>query len=273
MAAPSVLRGEIGASALYEAEVSQNLRQVPVVHHCLVLVCEGAKEVLAADGARARLTAGDVVVLHAGGRPTIGNRPDPKTSHYAALVLIPGPRAFAAFRQLYPALAADGAVSERPWHSRPGDVALAAAIRHAILGLEDGAVSERMALHRCVEVLAVLAERGVHLSSGRDDDIVATVQALVAARPHLPWAAADVARSLGVSEPTLRRRLAAEDTSFRQIVAEMRLGHGLHLLQTSRMPVIEVAAACGYDSPSRFAARFRDRFGMTPSELRGPRGG
>lgn len=269
----TVTRAEIGGSALYEAEVSQDLRQVPVVHHCLILVCQGAKELVAADGGRAQVAEGDTVVLYAGGRPGIGNRPDPVAGHYAARVLVPGPRALTAFRQLYPTLAAEVAADGRPWHLRPGDAALAAAIRHAAQGLEDTAVSERMALHRCVEVLAALAERGLHLPSARESDTVATVQAMVAARPHLPWAAADAARALGVSEPTLRRRLAAENTSFRQIAADMRLAHGLHLLQTTRQPIVEVAAACGYDSPSRFAARFRARFGMSPSELRGPRGG
>lgn len=141
-------------------------------------------------------------------------------------------------------------------------------IRHACAGLDDAAISDRVALHRCVEVLAVLAERGLVLPDGIPA-IATTVQALVAARPHLPWAAADAARALEVSEATLRRRLAAEGTCFRDLAAEARLGHGLHLLQTTRQPIIEVAAACGYDSPSRFAARFRDRFGMSPSELRG----
>lgn len=61
----TVIRAEIGGSALYEAEVSQDLRQVPVVHHCLVLV--------------------------------------------------PGPRALAAFRQLEPTLAAEMAAGGRPW--------------------------------------------------------------------------------------------------------------------------------------------------------------
>lgn len=262
------MRAEIAAAAVYRAQVSQDLRRVPILQHCLVLVEQGAKELVADDGAVAHVAVGDTALLYAGGRPSIGNRPDAAAGHYAALVLALGPRALAAFRQLYPALCGEAPPPSRAWSLRPGDAALAAAIRHACAGLDDAAISDRVVLHRCVEVLAVLAERGVILPDGAAA-AAATVQALVAARPHLPWAAADAARVLDMSEATLRRRLAAEGTCFRDLAAEARLGHGLHLLQTTRQPIIEVAAACGYESPSRFAARFRDRFGMSPSELRG----
>ncbi len=263
------MRSDIGSSAVYRARVSQDLRRVPVLQHCLVLVRQGAKELVDGLGAVARVAVGDTVLLHAGGHPTIGNRPDPAAGHYAALVLAFGARSLTAFRQLYPTLAAAPPLPSRAWSLRPGDTALAAAIGHACDGLEDAALSDRVALHRCVEVLAVLAERGLVLPDGDDPGAAAAVQGLVAARPHLPWSAADVARALNISEATLRRRLAAEGTCFRDLAADVRLGYGLHLLQTTRQPIIEVAAACGYDSPSRFAARFRARFGMSPSELQG----
>lgn len=267
------MSAEIGAAAMIEAEVSQDLRQVPILQHCLVLVREGAKELVAADGARARMNVGDVALLFAGSQPTIGNRPDPAAGRYVAQVLAFGPGTLAAFRQHYPALAAIPPEPTLPWRLRLGDAALAASIHHAAAGLGDPAISERVRLHRCVEVLAAMAERGLHLPAAGEPGTVAIVQALVAARPHLPWSAADAARALGVSEPTLRRRLATENTSFRRIAADVRLTHGLMLLQTSRTPILEIALACGYESPSRFASRFRERFGMSPSDLRGPRGG
>ncbi|MGL5599251.1 MAG: helix-turn-helix domain-containing protein, partial [Aeromonas sp.] len=37
----------------------------------------------------------------------------------------------------------------------------------------------------------------------------------------------------------------------------------LSLLQQHLTP-LETALACGYDSPSRFAARFKQEFGLTP---------
>lgn len=269
MGAVSGERGEIAAAARFEARVRQDLRRVPILRHCLILVCSGVKQLVDDDGIAARVATGDVALLHAGGRPTVGNLPDPATGLYLAQVLAFGPRAQAAFRQHYPALAAEVPETGVPWRLCPGDGILAASVRHAAAGLADDAVSERMALHRCVEVLAAMAERGLNLPADGLRGTVAAIEALVAARPHVPWSAGDAARALGVSEPTLRRRLAAEGTSFRTVVAEIRLTHGLMLLHTTRASVLEIALACGYESPSRFATRFRDRFGMSPSEMRG----
>lgn len=268
MSAVTGQREEIAAAARFEARVRQDLRQVPILRHCLILVCSGVKELADDAGTVARVGTGDVALLYAGGRPTVGNVPDPATGTYLAQVLAFGPRAQSAFRQHYSTLAAEPAEAGLPWRLCPGDEVLAACIRHAAAGLADDAVSERMALHRCVEVLAAMAERGLHLPADGLRGTIATVETLVAARPHVPWTAGDAARALGVSEPTLRRRLAAEGTSFRTVVAEVRLSHGLMLLHTTRASVLEIALACGYESPSRFATRFRDRFGMSPSEMR-----
>lgn len=268
MSAVTGERREIGAAARFEARVRQDLRRVPILGHCLIVVCAGVKELADDCGTTARVATGDAALLPAGSRPTVGNVPDPATGVYLAQVLAFGPRAQAAFRQHYSTLATEAPATGLPWRLCAGDEVLAACVRHAAAGLVDGAVSDRMALHRCVEVLAAMAERGLHLPADGMRGAVATVEALVAARPHVPWTAGDAARALGVSEPTLRRRLAAEGASFRAIVAEIRLTHGLMLLHTTRASVLEIALACGYESPSRFATRFRDRFGMSPSEMR-----
>jgi AraC-like DNA-binding protein len=47
----------------------------------------------------------------------------------------------------------------------------------------------------------------------------------------------------------------------------------LFLLQSTNRPVTEIAGDVGYDSPSRFAARFRARFDFSPSDIRGHRRG
>ena len=58
-----------------------------------------------------------------------------------------------------------------------------------------------------------------------------------------------------------------------QYAARMRLERASRLLATTSLPVIEVSAACGFESPCSFARAFRARFGMTASEhrLRGAR--
>lgn len=80
---------------------------------------------------------------------------------------------------------------------------------------------------------------------------------------------ADVlAARLALSESTLRRKLAAEGTSLQAIKDKARLSYGLHLVQTTFDPIGRVAERCGFQSQSRFTDKFRQFFGVTPTELR-----
>lgn len=77
-----------------------------------------------------------------------------------------------------------------------------------------------------------------------------------------------VADNLTMSESTLRRKLAAENSHFQAIKDRVRLGFGLHLLQTTELPIGLIAEQTGYQSQSRFTDKFKSLFGLTPSELR-----
>ena len=81
------------------------------------------------------------------------------------------------------------------------------------------------------------------------------------------WRSIDVEEHFAVSGATLRRQLAAEGTSLRQLVAEARLGQALSLLQSTRLPVKTVAARAGYRSVSSFVRRFHERYGVEPSRV------
>ena len=66
----------------------------------------------------------------------------------------------------------------------------------------------------------------------------------------------------------IRRKLKQEGTSIQDIKDQVKLGAGLHLLQTTLEPIGLIAQICGYHSQSRFTDRFKARFGLTPSQLR-----
>lgn len=80
---------------------------------------------------------------------------------------------------------------------------------------------------------------------------------------------AEVCRRAGLSERTLRRRLKAETgmtwEGYRQ---RSRLLRAVTLLDDPGASVTEVAAACGFESPSAFAKAFRLALGKTPSQYR-----
>lgn len=78
---------------------------------------------------------------------------------------------------------------------------------------------------------------------------------------------ADVAAELHVDVRTLRRRLAAEGTSFRRVLDEVRHHRALELL-AQRVPVVEVARELGYSETATFTRTFTRWEGVPPSRLR-----
>ncbi|MGH1487306.1 MAG: helix-turn-helix transcriptional regulator [Cellvibrionaceae bacterium] len=78
----------------------------------------------------------------------------------------------------------------------------------------------------------------------------------------------DLSSRLAMSPSTLRRKLSAEGINLQAIKDRVKLGYGLHLVQTSSEPIGVIAEKCGYYSQSRFTDRFKQLFGLTPTELR-----
>lgn len=113
-----------------------------------------------------------------------------------------------------------------------------------------------------------LAGHAGPLLSDRRDPLSARVQQLLMLDPAGDWTVSSVAERLNLGASTLRRQLAAEGRSFRDILDGVRMGVALYRLQTTGRPVGEIAEASGYASASRFAVRFRQHYGLSPRALR-----
>jgi len=133
---------------------------------------------------------------------------------------------------------------------------------------QDAAVSERLKSHSVREVLLWLGEEGIGFGRPRLPALSDRLRSLIAAEPDHDWRAAEACKALAVSEATLRRHLAAEGTSFSALLADVRMGVALALLQSSDLAVNRIALDVGYACASRFALRFRKRFGLPPSAIR-----
>ena len=74
-----------------------------------------------------------------------------------------------------------------------------------------------------------------------------------------------IARELGISTRQLERLFGKYlNTSPRKYYMEMRLERASHLLVQTEMSIIDVAMACGFESPGHFSRVYRTAFGMTP---------
>ena len=78
-----------------------------------------------------------------------------------------------------------------------------------------------------------------------------------------------VAHRLATSRRQLQRAFAeAGQTSFRDELARVRMGHARALLAADDLPVRQVAARVGYQQPAQFAKSFRRYHGKPPSAYR-----
>jgi AraC family transcriptional regulator, regulatory protein of adaptative response / methylphosphotriester-DNA alkyltransferase methyltransferase len=83
----------------------------------------------------------------------------------------------------------------------------------------------------------------------------------------------DVARRLATSRRQLQRAFSEiGDTSFRTLVAHVRMRRALEMLRDGSLPVRDVANSVGYRQPAQFAKTFRRHHGAPPSSFRGHAG-
>jgi AraC-like DNA-binding protein len=86
--------------------------------------------------------------------------------------------------------------------------------------------------------------------------------------PHAEANAKTVAASLGLSERTFARRLAAEGLSFGTILDELRRDLAIRHLEENGLQISQIAWLLGFHQPSAFSHAARRWTGKTPSQYR-----
>jgi AraC-like DNA-binding protein len=247
--------GQLFAYCCFDRERVAALRlDCPMI--CVVLY--GQKDVWLGDRTRS-FTAGSLFVLPGGVPMDVVNIPDDKTGVYAALRLdvpfLP--------EGIPPLSVAERAHNAVDLDAVPLSIDLVETICHAASTIADVSVGETIKRLRLTEVLALLrplAEARPLFRQSLSDDIAW----LIATAPSEAWNVSDVAGKLGIGASTLRRRLAADGTSFRAILRRERLKAAQHAI-TSGATAIAAAEAAGYVSRSHFSRRFRESFGTSPT--------
>jgi AraC family transcriptional regulator len=116
-------------------------------------------------------------------------------------------------------------------------------------------------------VLSLVAPEPV--SRTRRDARIDRALEFIAAHAAEPISVDDVAEASELPRFVLMRRFKAQTgSSVYQHLQQVRLERAAHLLATSRDSVLEVALACGFGDPGRFARAFHKRFGAMPAAYR-----
>jgi AraC-like DNA-binding protein len=263
-------RPGVGAAAHVLQSSSLQILRMRVALPVLILVDRGLKEVHPERGNPVRARPGQALVL--GGQQAVDFRNTvAEGAWYEARWLL-----------FDPALLDDAYYRDRSAQPRgrpPAPARLLAHVRDPLQAAFAAAsqalapqqrIPDAVARQRMLEVMHWLLEEGIALHGGSARaTMAARVQELFAQGLDEDWTAQRAASRLAVSQATLRRRLAAEGASFARLLVDARMSTALTLLQATTRPVAEIAGRVGYESPSRFAVRFRERFGFAPTAVRG----
>jgi AraC-like DNA-binding protein len=197
----------------------------------------------------------------------INKTPDPVNGSFQSLYLSFSPELVAAFYRNH----AQFFTTLSPFNGFKTlflDSELRDSLDYCLRGLNIESTSYSVQQNRLSGVLIALAERGILFMPRDSEPIGSRLTTLLAASPAFAWTAANAGQQLGMSEATLRRRLAEEQTHFRTLLLDIRMHHAMMLLQTTSWGLSQIADACGYRAASRFSSRFKQRFGCSHADIR-----
>ncbi len=116
------------------------------------------------------------------------------------------------------------------------------------------------------QALALCAQQ--EYAGGARQEIVVAVERLLRSRLRQPPTVGEIARTLNLSERSLRRQLAGNGRVFREIHDRVRAELALELLQAGSLSVAQVGGEVGFNDPREFRRAFKRWTGMAPQEAR-----
>jgi AraC-like DNA-binding protein len=114
----------------------------------------------------------------------------------------------------------------------------------------------------------ILAKRVLDGCMEADAGLTDEVERLVKPMLGQRFSVERAATMLGVHRRTLARRLAEEETSYREVHDRARFDRARQMMQTTDVPLAEIAVLLGYSDASAFTRAFRRWSGMSPSMWR-----
>ena len=225
------------------------------------ILLQGCKQVRTAQQSL-EFAPGDLFLITRRCRIDVVNIPDPHSGLYLSAIVPMCAEALTAARALWnePLPQAGDALARLPLAEH------GATLLQWRQALEHGHYTEaRLALAS----LAVAFCRRGHgsLLIPPEPSLGERIRDLIAAQPERDWQSRDFEAQLGLSGATLRRRLASEHSSVRELITDARLAHAMGLLYTTRLPLKTVAARAGYRSLGSFNKRFAERYGLEPAAI------
>lgn len=138
--------------------------------------------------------------------------------------------------------------------------------RNALLLANDSWMTQKLA-YSPRYVFGVLSERAELLLKELESSktMRGRVESLLMPKLHTGATGMDsIASKLGLSRPTLSRRLKAEGTNFEKVLDELRHKLALHYLSGRKVSVNQTAYLVGFSEPAAFSRAFKRWTGTSP---------
>lgn len=114
-----------------------------------------------------------------------------------------------------------------------------------------------------------LERNTLHMLSTRQSPKLAAAVDLMIKNVNPPMRPQDIADQVGISLRQLERQFKRfKNSTPQKYYLRMRLEHAHRLLTQSKMPLLDIAASCGFTSQSHFTKCYREQFDTTPSRAR-----
>lgn len=125
-----------------------------------------------------------------------------------------------------------------------------------------------------LELFIASSPREILTIPGEDTSLTAQINQLLASSGnqslYLPGAE-EISSRLGISQQTLRRKLAAEGIHYQQIKDNLRRDVATRLLSEAQISIADIAEQLGYREARTFTRAFKEWTGMSPREFRANR--
>lgn len=142
--------------------------------------------------------------------------------------------------------------------ARASELQIDAALLDATMHMGDSETSA-MCQQQCRLLLARMHAGSTYIDK---------VRQLIVARPGYFPDIDYVAEKLNMTSRTLRRKLCRENSSYQDILAEVRYELAQEYLSTSTLPLEEISILLGYSAPGNFSNAFKRWHGSSPRDFR-----
>lgn len=251
----------------------ETIRALKMPHPSVVIILKGSK-ILYVNEQSQVFTAGDLFVMPSHLTFDVINQPAAE-GEYIALILELSNDLLERVRKAYPEiiesqsnqsvtddfLTKDFLISLSPF--------LSETLLHLVRGTTNNSQTTMLNEHRLIEVVLLLLQSNVRplLLQSIYPDFSTHLRSLINSDLSYDWSLERLAQKLDMSVSTLKRRLQDANLSYRQLLDEARMQRAMELLKQGHQNVAQVALACGYQSQSRFATRFRKYYQFNPSDV------